>query len=285
VTTGLQAAPFAEEKGKFDALTWDATADYHWNDQVMTYLAVRRGYKTGGFNLPAPPPPLTPTFGPEHVIDLEAGLKGDWNIGSVPLRTNVAAFHDWYDNAQVEIPVGVGGVETVTESTGRATIYGGEFEGTVVPVDGLTLSAFASIDHARFDDKCTPALNKAETACGQFPFVPETKYGFSGQWNLPVPDHIGTVTLNADYSWIDKVLTQDKTAPLGSYPSYALVNLRVDWQMFDWGVTASAFVTNATNKTYIQGGYPLDSQVGFESVIYGAPRMFGFSLAYKFNEQ
>jgi iron complex outermembrane receptor protein len=278
-TTGANPSPLAIETGQFGALTWDATVEYHPDDNIMTYITGRRGYKTGGFNLPAPTP-AQQTFGPEHLYDIEAGLKGDWNLGDIPLRTNADVFQDWYDNIQLELPaVTSGTLETVTQNAGRGTISGLEFEGTIVPVTDVQLTASGSIDDTRYS---TESCNSKYRTCGEFPWVPEDKFGGTAAWQLPLPPDIGAVKLAADYSWIDKAWTSDRVAPLHNYPSYGLLNLRVDWQMFDWGVTASAFVTNATDKTYILGGYPLYSLVGFESVIYGAPRMYGFSLAYKF---
>jgi iron complex outermembrane receptor protein len=278
--TGANALPLTSEKGKYGALTWDATVEYRANDNVMGYITGRRGYKTGGFNLPAPTPALQ-TFGPEHLYDLEAGLKTDWDLDGTPLRVNVDAFHDWYGNAQLELPAVTGGtLETVTSNVGSAAISGVELEGVVIPVPDLQLSAFGSIDDTQYSAQSCKLYN----ACGRIPFVPEYKYGASATWQLPLSADIGQVSLEADYSWVDFVWTSDKAAPLHTYPSYGLLNLRADWKMFDWGVTASAFVTNATDDTYIQGGYPLYSGVGFDSVIYGAPRMYGFSLAYKFGD-
>jgi len=41
-------------------------------------------------------------------------------------------------------------------------------------------------------------------------------------------------------------------------------------------------MTNATDNTHVQAVIPIYSQLGFTSLVYNEPRMFGFSLKYRF---
>jgi iron complex outermembrane receptor protein len=47
-------------------------------------------------------------------------------------------------------------------------------------------------------------------------------------------------------------------------------------------IDAGFWMTNALNQTHIAGVFPIYSQLGFTSVAYNEPRMFGFSLKLRF---
>src|SRR3546814_3329468 len=74
-----------------DAWTYNFSADYRITDDMLVYATTRRGYNAGGFNANIDDPDLQ-IVRPEHITDYEAGLKADWHIGGMPVRTNVSAF-------------------------------------------------------------------------------------------------------------------------------------------------------------------------------------------------
>jgi len=85
-------------------------------------------------------------------------------------------------------------------------------------------------------------------------------------------------------SWQSRVNTND-TSPLldTNYPAYGLLNVRLALaDIGGSGLEASLFANNLTNNSYILGGFPLGDAIGFDSVLYGEPRMFGASLKYSF---
>lgn len=278
--TGPILCPF-EASGKFKAPSYDATIQYKPMDGVLTYLSYRRGYKSGGLNLPSPAPQFT-TFDPEHVDSFEVGLKADWDVG-VPLRTNFSAFVDKYKDIQISQPVVIPGVAitSLVQNAGKATNKGFEFEGTIRPLDALTINGFVSYLDAHSDVTVvgTSAIKGRQTA-----FQPKWKYGVNGRLNLPVSDAIGTLSLSADYSWQGKVNTNEtSTSFLTTYPSHGLLGARVELKdAAGSGIDLAVFGTNLTNKTYMLGGFPLTSSLGFESAYYGEPRMYGVSARIRF---
>ena len=69
----------------------------------------------------------------------------------------------------------------------------------------------------------------------------------------------------------------------GPGDGYGLLGLNIQWQNvagsnFDLG----AFATNLTNEKYIISSQGVSYQNGFNSYIYGEPRMYGMSLRYHF---
>jgi outer membrane protein OmpA-like peptidoglycan-associated protein len=49
-------------------------------------------------------------------------------------------------------------------------------------------------------------------------------------------------------------------------------------------VDVSFYMRNATDNLYVQGAVPIYTQLGFTSLSYNPPRMFGFNVKYRFSE-
>lgn len=273
--------------GEFSAASWLFGLDYRVRPQTLLYLTVRRGYKSGGFNLPSPNPPATDSYDPETVTDVELGLKADWDIG-VPLRTNIAVFRDKYEGAQVTSAVIAGGSVTtaITNADSESKVTGFEFEGTILPSDHFELSAYYSYTRARFGTYSVPGTltfpAPVDLSGKQFPLVPENKYGATARVTVPA-GAAGEFQLIADWSHIDEVSVADVRDPLlATFPGYELLNLKLDWNVGTTRLTASLFATNVTDEEYRIGGYPIYSGIGFTSTLWGEPRMYGAQLRYSF---
>jgi len=267
----------------FSAVTGDATLQYTINQRMLVYGAYRHGYKSGGFNLPAPTAD-TRVFKPETVDDFELGLKGDWDVG-VPLRTNISLFYDKYRNIQISQGVFSGGtLVSAVLNAGRAINKGFEFEGTIVPFPGLTLSGFASY----LDAKCQVNAGEACRIGRQIAYQPHWKYAVNGQYRLPLPGDTH-VTLFASYSYTGKVNTSDANANAfglkDRFAGYGLLDARIEWSdAIAKGIDLALFGTNLTNKGYFIGGYSLATDLGVDAILAGEPRMYGMSVKLRFGQ-
>ncbi|WP_156467387.1 MULTISPECIES: TonB-dependent receptor [unclassified Phenylobacterium] len=131
------------------AWTYTLSADWQVNDRTLVYLAHRTGYKGGGVNTtvtdPADPRRL---FGPERVKDIELGLKADWSLGGITGRTNIAAYHQWYDDVQRQdfVPPLV-----LRTNAAKATIKGFELDTTIRFNDWFSVTGNASLTDASYD--------------------------------------------------------------------------------------------------------------------------------------
>jgi iron complex outermembrane receptor protein len=273
--------------GEFSAGSWLFGLDYQINPRTLVYLTARRGYKSGGFNLPSPNPPTTDSYDPETVTDMELGLKADWDVG-MPLRTNIAVYRDRYEGAQVTSAVVAGGGVTtaITNADSESKVTGFEFEGTILPSDYFELSAYYSYTRARFGRYSVPGTltfpAPVDLTGEQFPLVPENKYGATARVTLPAGS-AGEFQLIADWSHTDEVSVADVRDPLlATFPGYQLLNLKLDWNVGTTGLTASLFATNVTDEEYRVGGYPIYSGIGFTSTLWGEPRMWGAQVRYSF---
>jgi iron complex outermembrane receptor protein len=274
----------------FQAPTWTADLDYQITPETLVYAKGSRGFKAGGFN--GAGGTLFPNkYESEYVTDVEIGLKSDWDIMGIKTRTNIDGFHDDYRNAQravgVQFDLVPGNASTNTSTTvianGDAVVQGIEFEGTVIPVNGLTMTASWSYVDAHYTKFFIPTVGDRTNL--PYPFVPKNKFGFSADYILPfVPEDMGEVHAIADYVHTGRIqYSTDSREPAGDEPGYGLLNLRLNWnnvagQPFD----ASFFMTNVTDNLYAIGKFGIYTTEGFVSQLYGEPQMWGFQLKYRF---
>lgn len=278
--TGAILCPFSA-RAKFKAPTYDATLQYSFSSRALAYVAYRHGYKSGGVNLPSPAAEYT-SFEPEYVDEFEIGLKADWDVG-VPLRTNISLFLDKYKDIQISSPVVIPNVAIVSlvQNAAKATNKGIEFEGTIQPTHNLSIGGYFSYLDAGSDVTVpgTAAVKGRQTA-----FQPKWKFGLNARLDVPLAGDAGDLGFSADYSWQSRTNTNETNPALEtSYPSYGLLNGRIEWSgIGGTGLDIAIFGTNLTNKKYILGGFPMASPAGFETALYGEPRMYGISGKYRF---
>jgi iron complex outermembrane receptor protein len=265
--------------GHFAQGTWTAALDYQVTPGTLLYATGRRGYNPGGFNVYAPTP-STRKYQPEHLVDVEAGVKSNWTLWGMQGRTALDAFHDHYTNIQRNVAVVGNGINTITENAALATLEGVEFEGRISPIDSVELTGIYAYANSRYDEYQSPTAGNLSG----LPFTggPRNQYSTTGRYKLPVKDRLGKVSIAATYSWQAHVQFSDRELG-GIIPPHGLLDVRMDWNdVAGKPIDASFFMTNATDQVYIAGGTVVYSALGVNPVIYGEPRMWGFQLRYRF---
>lgn len=155
--------------------TWTLALDHDLWDGTMVYATMRSGYRSGGINTQAQNIAALTAL-PENVLDYEIGVKSDWAVAGMPLRTNVALYETSYHNIQVQqqvpnvtLATAIGGGpctqilfnagncvgflnENVTLNAAAGKIYGVEWDVTLLPTDWLTLNASGSYIDPRYTD-------------------------------------------------------------------------------------------------------------------------------------
>ncbi|MDB5395230.1 MAG: TonB-dependent receptor [Rhodospirillales bacterium] len=268
--------------GNFNSPGWNVSLDEQLTPDLLLYVRAGHAYRPGGFNLTVAP--AFQKYQPEKVTDVEIGVKSEWDLMGVKGRTNADLFHTDYKSIQVSTPVsfldatGVTRIANALTNGGAATVEGGELEATIIPFNGLELSGHYSYVFPQYD--VYPGLSFKP------PFIYYTKveWGLSGTYHLPIDDSYGDVSLTATYSRNgQQYATIVPNDPLRVVPGYDVIDLRLDWtNIFGYPVDAAAFANNVTDNTYIAGTLPLYTLLGFSSVSFGPPRMYGFSLKYRF---
>ena len=290
-TLGADANCVFVTDGAFHAFGWNLSLDYQIDPDTLVYVRSSRGYTSGGFNGVAPP--QFRDYKPEYDTDVEVGIKADWEIAGIKARTNADAFHIWYTNIQRSVnasftnAAGVVQIGSFTTNAAAAQLDGVEFEGTIVPVKDFELTAAYSYIHSKYDRflSVDPATGHPLDLSGEaFTNFPKTQFTLTGRYYLPLDPTIGKISVSATYNWQSS--TQFGLVPndVGAFePSYDNLDLRIDWSdIFGMPLDGAFFMTNAADNVHRLGSFTIYTSVGTVADIYNEPRMFGFSLKYRF---
>ncbi len=306
----LVSTPFNTEHQSafFRAPSWTLSANYQITDDTMLYGTYRRGYKSGGFNGGAAGTGFE-EFKPEFLSDVELGTKNNWTILGTPGRTNFDLYYGWYEDIQKNDLVAIQTIPmppalpppprvvALTVNAAKATIKGLEFESTFIPDENFQVTAFYSYTEANYSAFVLPQaividpfgnvslVNPLDHKGDPFAFTPKHKLGFTGRYHLPIDSSFGMPYITATWYWQSKVWFSDLAdlEPAAAQADYGTLNLRLDWNSFlASSFDASVFVNNLTDRTYKVGANALEHLTGTTSSIYGAPRMWGVELRYRF---
>lgn len=272
------------------AITWTTGIDYQVQPDTLLYLAAHRGYRGGGFNEPnegfSPPP-----YGPEFVTDGELGIKSDWKLGGVAIRTNADVWYETYTEIQLTAnipepvtPLDPAGYIAYTINAGTGKLYGAELETQALLSDDFKVGV--SFDYTKRNymsfNPFVPQATVADIRASETLGTPLVKYGINASYRLPMRKDVGEVSISGVWNWQDK--SGDISVPrgYGLIPSFGLLNLAADWKgVFGSDFDISLFASNVLDKVYISDAVPF-WQPGFwgGSIYFGEPRMYGIRLQY-----
>ena len=277
-----------------DGQSWNVGLDYRFTEDNLVYFGYRRGYKSGGYN-PAVAIAYGESvpqfgFGPERVDAFELGIKSEWLLGGIAVRTNIALYHSNYNDVQVLNDVIIGIAQTTaTQNAAEATVRGIEVEGTIRPVENIILSYGYAYTDAQYDEYMTPPLtadDPGEDLSG-LPFLntPEHMLNLGLTISQRLPGNFGEMSFLTMYSWQDDAFAGfvDAESPGAMLGSYGLLNMRLQWdRILASRVNGAVFVNNVTGKDYIVSNSPRYASLGRVISLYGEPRMWGVSLGIDF---
>jgi iron complex outermembrane recepter protein len=290
----LTQGPFLRHTELDDqAPSWNVSFDWQINDQLLTYLAHRRGFKPGGINIiDTTIPGAKGTFTPETLDDIELGTKWDWTTGDVRGRSNVAVYGQRYSDIQRAefIVTSTGSVSQQTNNIATAEIWGLELENTVQLSDRLQVSLNYAYIHPKYTK--WPGDSNGPLVPGGVPLVesaypgtPEHQGTVGLRYTMPLGE-LGDLTGAAEYyrqtsvELSDTALQDNHAVP--EEPSYGNLNLRLDWNnIAGQPLDAALFVRNATDDVHKVAVNSLYTSAGFISALYSEPRTYGVELRYR----
>ncbi len=271
--------------------------DYQFSPDVMGYVKVNQGFKSGGYNVRAQStlfPDTALPFDDETMTMGEIGLKTV--LANRSLVLNTAVFYGSYDDIQVSTFTsydsnGDGSDDAFFGNflnAGNATIKGLEVEYNWASKSWFGLSGFVAYLDAKPDE-----------------FLDENGDGFvDTQVITNAPEWTGTIRGNVDFPLFgglitgsvgyayrdDSVLTNEggtqpfnPTQPLLPLvqPSYGLLDAWIAWlsgnSKWRFGVSGK----NLTDEEYLTNGYNLPV-LGSVTGSYGMPRTFVATLEFRF---
>ncbi len=289
---------FSSFSKTFQSPSWTVGFDYHVTDKIMLYVASRKGFKSGGFNSTSGIPG-TQEYQSEKITDVEAGLKADWELGTVPLRTNLALYRGVMDNPTLPLlPVYEGNIYQVLQNVEGATIRGLEFEFFSKPLPQLDLSGSYSLTVSEYSNGSSFATAYApggavaarQSLAGQpIPQASKHTAQVSARWDFQTDPRYGDLSIEADYAWRSPQLLPGQGATDASgnlisarLPAFGLLNVRADLnQVAGYPLDVSFWVKNVTDKRYVTTEQLFVNVLGINNVTYGNPRSLGATLVYR----
>jgi len=271
---------------EFTATTKSVSAQYRFNEHVMTYLSWADGFKSGGFNQrynAAPPGNAPISFDPETVETWEIGFKLD---PTDTLRVNVALFSSDYDDIQMTYRLGV---VPLLFNAGVASIDGGEIELDFAPTEDFRLDLSLGYLDAGFDSITPPppfgpvTPTATATLDSSLPFTPE----WQGHLGASYAFHVGgdwTLTPRFDVSYTaSQYFDAGNSVEIAQNDDVTLLNASLTLASGDdkWRFMLSG--VNLTDELYpVAGTSSLTTASGYAEIIYARPTSWNLTATWNF---
>jgi iron complex outermembrane receptor protein len=241
--------------------------DHRWSDGVLGYAQYSTGFRGGGVS-PRPfyDNQLVP-LGQEQLDTFEIGVKLD--LADRRLRLNIAAFHNDYQDIQVETSTPFFNPNLPVQPDPSQPFYNpieGTFPSAVMLNAGdaksigleieaqLRLGNFSLDASASWQDFEYKSLSSAALASGfgmdmVTPFTPEEKYSVGAQYDFPLSSG-GSLALRLDANHQSEIYSEPVNADYNRIDSRTLYNTRLTYYPADASWETSLAVINLTDKKY-----------------------------------
>ena len=269
----------------FDKLTYKASLDHHFTEDVMSYISYSRGFKSGGYNiLPFNPIPAEP-----EVLDAtEIGVKSD--LFNRRVQIDAAAFYYHIQHPQVQISND--GIVNILNA-GAAAIKGIDLDIQY----RITRELRAHLSAEYLDGRYTSYPNAAyiyqnpDPPYGNTEVVTKSatgnrtvltpRFSLNGGFSYGLDSSIGLFTFVSNYAWNsgfawdpDNLYWQRSYGLLDASINFNLLS-NDQWQFQLWG-------KNLTGEKYLTDELEVAGPAG-NRYYPGPPTTFGLQATYKFH--
>ena len=265
------------KKETFSELQPKASLAYNFNEGLLGYVTVGKGYRAGGFNNLAPGSNFMPGFDKESLISYETGLKGSAFDGR--MRAGLSLFFIDYTDQQYFLFDQTGTQANINVK--KSEITGGELEITALPLDSLQINfglGFTDSEIKEYED-IPGVLVPASAIIGKkVPGAPVWSVNLSAQHTKALNDDLNLVS-RIDYEHRDKTYwTLDN---LDTQPAYDLTNLSVALEGERW--STRLYVNNLFDEDYIEWFFAarfigLPADIAWPS----KPRQTGIEFSFRY---
>ena len=278
VNAGVPIIPLTTTDESWTEWTPTVGVDFQYDEQIMAYASVSRGFKSGGFNgRPTTDAEVEP-FDPEYVTTYEIGIKTE--SGDRRFRLNAATFYMDYEDMQVGSVSAdsTGNLVLVIDNVGEAEVMGFETDFVFLPGEDWMLSGGLGYIDAEY--KKVGSATEI-TVDSDFVKTPKWTASASVEYSYPL-DSYGDLTLRGDWSYQSKVYNDPQNTQSIAQSSYDLVSARITLHnaAYDFDVIVSG--TNLTDETYLLNGLQALESFGHAEGVYGPGREWAVTLSKNF---
>lgn len=262
--------------------------DYAINDDTLTYASVSGGFRSGIYNGRPQSTMQVSVADPETLISYEWGFKSQ--LWSNRLQINGALFYNDYEDRQFLVNRPSGSAETalalVVDNAADSTLWGGELEFTVLPMQGLTISGGLSYIDPEYEkfDSVNPATGELEDLSDRpFTAIPDWTANLLTQYEYDLSNG-DILRLRADMSYKGEIFFTDDEQSNSfdrlNADAYILYNSGITYVTADKKWEFGVFGRNLSDKREIRGGFGIDA-FGTTTVSFTEPRRFFVTLKYR----
>jgi len=261
----------------FNELQPKASLAYKFQEDLLGYVTIGKGFRAGGFNNLAPGSNFQPGFDAESLVSYEVGMKGSALNGR--LWGGLAFFYTDYTDQQYFLFDQTGTQANI--NVAKSEIFGGELEIVARVAESLQLNfglGFTESEIKEYQDIPGVLVPAAAILGGKVPGAPVWTLNFGLQHEKPLSNELNFVS-RLDYEhrgktyWtLDNVDTQS---------AYDLANLSFALERERW--STRLYINNLLDEDYIEWFFAarfigLPADIAWPS----APRQVGleFSIRY-----
>lgn len=249
-----------EREESWDEVSPKIALEYHINPELMTYLSISKGYRSGGFNFVAEQPQYY-SYDSETLWSYEIGMKSSfWDNRLV---VNGSLYYMNISDMQVEEAVSP--FVSYTTNAAEASAIGGELEVAAQLTQQLLLIAGFGYTDIEFD---TFSDTKGDYEGNKNPYAPDYTFNIGTQYR-----HHSGFFARADLIGYGEIFF-DKTNTY-SRDAYQIVNAKVGYESENYDLYL--YGKNIFDKEYDSVGY----YSGFYTM-YSDPGEFGLKATYRF---
>ncbi|WP_196221844.1 TonB-dependent receptor [Sphingobium sp. CAP-1] len=265
--------------GKWDSVTWDATANFKPTEKSLIFARVSTGFRSG--NLPfqsallGTAEPKLSTLDPEKVTSYELGFKSQWLDNS--LRLNGAVYYTDYRDLQLQVssPFGNG---TLLQNAGKARIKGAELEFEYSPSRAFLLFGSLAYIDATYKDFFDEVAN-VDRAGNPLPYAPKWTANLGVRYTVELKDV--DVELSTNWRYQAKHYMDSTRNPLAMADSRTVGDAQISFTPKKTpDLSLSFFVRNIANEKIRSFQYVLAGTVA--PAVYQPKRTYGGRISYKF---
>ena len=228
-------------------VTWDASATYSISEDLNFYVAISRGYQSGGF--PARPfggDETFVSFDPQFALNYEGGIKG---VLFDRLRLATTIFRTDYTDLQLQTnrfdPNF--GFLTITENAGESRTWGVEFEGALQLNEKFSVQAAVGYMDAEFTE-VDPAVTG--TVKGGIPqLTPDWTFSISPEFVLPMSNG-AFLAFRLNYNYRGEMYGEANNQSLNLVESRELLDFNIRYQPGKSSWRVAIYGENVLNEIY-----------------------------------
>lgn len=249
-----------QDEDSWSSLSPKLALKYMLSSEIMSYMSVSKGYRSGGFNLYATDPNYF-SYDEEELWSYEIGVKSAFFENR--LIVNSAVYYMDIDNMQVNEAVSAN--VTYLTNAAKADGYGFEIEATAIISEGLSLMAGFGFNHLEFDE--------FKDADGDYtgnknPYAPAYTFNIGVQYRHDNGFYFRTDLIGKDKMYLDKANTYTCDA-------HQIVNVKIGYETerFDVYLYGRNIFDEEYDRVGASGGY---------YTYYSNPGKVGLTVSYRF---